>query len=154
HLSTPHRRVLRQECSAASQCRPQQQPIPPSETPSESDRFPSARSGKCDSGRDRETSRMRSASSAGCAMAETPASLKAILIPSLLLAYIFSFTYSAPLMLNHTAAAWSSSTSPRYHCIKCLKADSRKRRSSASPSAFIQFRASYFFAPLVRCSAQ
>src|SRR5690606_17212396 len=27
YLSTPHRRVLRHECSAASQCRPQQQPI-------------------------------------------------------------------------------------------------------------------------------
>lgn len=62
--------------------------------------------------------------------------------------------YSTWLMLNITAAAWSSSVSPAIHCAKCLSADSRARSSASWSHAFIQFRALYFFAPFVRCSAQ
>src|SRR5689334_11815909 len=56
-------------------------------------------------------------------------------------------------MLKNTAAAWSSSVSPRSHWIKWRTADSLKRSSSSAPAAFIQFRLAYLRAPFVRCSA-
>lgn len=57
-------------------------------------------------------------------------------------------------MLNSVAAAWSSSVSPKYHCMKWRKAEPLARRYSSVPSPFSQFRSPYFSAPRPINSAQ